>query len=774
MVLRRWPIGQCRVCLGWGELRQFADCVACSSWQHTHPERGTCRRCRHLAHVNSDRLCRLCMLAIRTEDPGWIVEQSPGGSCQLGLILPGVRLPSAQPLDRPLRGAPPDRGRPRPWLERLRVANDEPVDDDRVLPPAVAGQLVVVLPRRRLTDAHERRIRGRDLIGQDTTKAVALEFAAEAGFSKSMAYWLARMARLALAVRDADGCALVPHDALYDLPHFAEAVAEILRRAGMLGPRRVHHPPTVKDPALARGCVDCDCWGVHTHPRCSACQAWKFGPNRHPVGVCVRCGRTGSPIRDGHCRACCVHVEENGPDDTDRPATQLWFGGDLALKLRNAAGVLGYVVPRHRARRRAAARRPPPPPVSPHRVDPAQGVLFEARRDWSCIGIGELDRLPPLTPAAQAILNEFQRYARDRCWDEQIRRHAARSLHIVLAWVGADAPIREADLRSLPTDRPGTNARRVVQFLAERGLLVPDPDRRVDVHERAVEQKIQTLPDRIADELRRWVQVLRGEGRRPHPARSFETIRKYLGYVYPVLQAWAAEHASLREITPDHIDGTMQGLTGNPASDRITALRSLFRALKQERLVFRDPTRGITQASVKHLPAPIPTDRLRGLIDRAATPLAQLVVAFVAIHGLGNREVTRLLLADLDRARGTLVVHRPSRRHTVYLDELTHRLTAAWLRERHHRWPTTTNPHLLISQQTAEMDTRQPISAMVVNDIFRRVGVLPSALRQDRILDEARHTADPVHLMRVFGVAAETAVGYVYAAHPERRSTILR
>jgi hypothetical protein len=132
------------------------------------------------------------------------------------------------------------------------------------------------------------------------------------------------------------------------------------------------------------------------------------------------------------------------------------------------------------------------------------------------------------------------------------------------------------------------------------------------------------------------------------------------------------------------------------------------------------------------------------------------------------------LLADLDRARGTLVVHRPSRRHTVYLDELTHRLTAAWLRERHHRWPTTTNPHLLISQQTAEMDTRQPISAMVVNDIFRRVGVLPSALRQDRILDEARHTADPVHLMRVFGVAAETAVGYVYAAHPERRSTILR
>jgi hypothetical protein len=40
----------------------------------------------------------------------------------------------------------------------------------------------------------------------------------------------------------------------------------------------------------------------------------------------------------------------------------------------------------------------------------------------------------------------------------------------------------------------------------------------------------------------------------------------------------------------------------------------------------------------------------------------------------------------------------------------------------------------------------------------------PSKLRQDRILDEARHTADPVHLMRVFGITASTAMKYVYTA----------
>jgi hypothetical protein len=63
---------------------------------------------------------------------------------------------------------------------------------------------------------------------------------------------------------------------------------------------------------------------------------------------------------------------------------------------------------------------------------------------------------------------------------------------------------------------------------------------------------------------------------------------------------------------------------------------------------------------------------------------------------------------------------------------------------------------------------------MVMNEIFRPLGLSPSKLRQDRILDEARHTADPVLLMRVFGIAAETAMKYIHAAHPERRSTLPR
>ncbi|MFI8093561.1 hypothetical protein ACIF9R_35510 [Streptomyces sp. NPDC086080] len=170
---------------------------------------------------------------------------------------------------------------------------------------------------------------------------------------------------------------------------------------------------------------------------------------------------------------------------------------------------------------------------------------------------------------------------------------------------------------------------------------------------------------------------------------------------------------------------------------------------------------------------PIPTDRLRGLVDRAGTPMAKFAVALVAVHGLGRRETCHLLLADLDLARGRLTVRRDLR-HTVYLDELTHTLAKDWLRDRHQRWPRTANPYLLVSQQTVADDRLPPVSTMVMNDVFRPLGLSPSKLRQDRILDEARHTADPVHLMRVFGIAAETAMKYIYTAHPERRSTLWR
>jgi len=60
------------------------------------------------------------------------------------------------------------------------------------------------------------------------------------------------------------------------------------------------------------------------------------------------------------------------------------------------------------------------------------------------------------------------------------------------------------------------------------------------------------------------------------------------------------------------------------------------------------------------------------------------------------------------------------------------------------------------------------MSQFGIRRIFLSLRVTPSQLRIDRILDEAGHSADPVRLMRIFGIAANTAVKYVKTAHPQR------
>jgi site-specific recombinase XerC len=134
----------------------------------------------------------------------------------------------------------------------------------------------------------------------------------------------------------------------------------------------------------------------------------------------------------------------------------------------------------------------------------------------------------------------------------------------------------------------------------------------------------------------------------------FETIRKYLGYLYPVLTGWATRFTSLREIAKDDVRDALAQRPGPTGRDLLSALRSLFHALKQERLVFRDPTRGVSLSTVARLPVPIPTDRLRGLIDRAGTPMTKFLVALVAVHGLGRRETRYLCCCPGRRSPRTL------------------------------------------------------------------------------------------------------------------------
>ncbi|MFJ7148908.1 hypothetical protein ACIQVT_11980 [Streptomyces sp. NPDC100445] len=175
-----------------------------------------------------------------------------------------------------------------------------------------------------------------------------------------------------------------------------------------------------------------------------------------------------------------------------------------------------------------------------------------------------------------------------------------------------------------------------------------------------------------------------------------------------------------------------------------------------------------------HHPAPadgagvVVDDRLHdlfvGLLDRAHTPLARLLVALTAIHAVLPSQASAIPLRDLDLANGRLRL--PSR--TLYLDFLTAELLCAWLTHRQHTWPACGNPHLLVSAQTALDPTGPPVSKTLLRYAIGRTGPSARALWQDRILNEARHSADPVRLIRLFAIADSTAMRYVQTAHPEK------
>lgn len=184
-------------------------------------------------------------------------------------------------------------------------------------------------------------------------------------------------------------------------------------------------------------------------------------------------------------------------------------------------------------------------------------------------------------------------------------------------------------------------------------------------------------------------------------------------------------------------------------------------------MIFRDPARTVVLSYSKPLPSPLPSDQLHGLLNKGPDTRGRLMIALVTIHALQTGDLRRLLIDDLDRSTGRLSVRRAGHAdHIVYLDETTLGLATAWIAERTRRWPRTTNPYLFVTRVSAASDRNPTISKQAFVATFRENGLQPSKLREDRILDEAKETADPVHLMRVFGLSDATAVRYVAAAHP--------
>ncbi|MFJ8856439.1 hypothetical protein [Streptomyces sp. NPDC102437] len=225
-------------------------------------------------------------------------------------------------------------------------------------------------------------------------------------------------------------------------------------------------------------------------------------------------------------------------------------------------------------------------------------------------------------------------------------------------------------------------------------------------------------------------------------------------------------------MTKTDVTTAVTAVKGPRAHERAVALRSLFRALKHAKLVFADPTRGLHVTRRELLPATLAPDRLAGLLDASTNPANRLVLALTALHATNGPDLRDLTLSDVLLARRQLLIRRPHGRHVVHLDDTTNALLHAWLRHRHRRWPRTANPYLLITQQTAS--TTDPVCTDYIYKRFTPTGVTMRAVRADRILDEARETEDPVHLVRVFGISVTTAMKYIHAAHPHRGGPVPR
>ncbi|MEU9349396.1 hypothetical protein AB0D74_50225 [Streptomyces sp. NPDC048278] len=697
------------------------------------------------------------MQAIRAEgDAEWVLGIRGAEPRALQLTVGTYRhyATHANPLVMNRSGGP---GVGAGWKRRLNRQRAVERDRHSVLEPQVWGQLPLFVLPRTLTRDTARAIATRQLSGWEKAEPALLALTAERRMSKAWRCQAAEMVRLALAIREADGAELTCELLLRELPKSGDVVCVVLLRAGLLASE------SVPDLRLAsRSCGDCNAWlpeNPHAGFRCDPCRDWRMSRHRQP-GQCTRCGRDGLALSAGHCRACHPYRD----DDQSRPAaTQLLI--DLPVGPGGTSPL---------------PQDDDPLPVTLDGMPAAtigagQEALFTLRRDWTPVLV-RLRGRPwadlPLTNAVTALVNDFAEQRRDQQGTGFSKN--IRTLTILGYWLGGENAFYERDVHDLARLDMHLAAKPVCQFLRARDLLVDDPALHRDPDLAWIEKVLATLPQPLAKEVDAWVQTLRRQGPRENELRSWEGIRRYLTTLRPTLTAWAATGmTTLREVTVDHIQGTMNGLEGTGRRQRAIALRSLFRALKRERLVFRDLARRLPVGDLTSIPRPVPSDVLAGLLDQASTPFARLAIALAAIHAVPSAEIRTALTSDLNLARGTLELCRGLRRHTLYLEQLTHRLAADWLTYRHQRWPTSANPHLLVTQKTAPDPDYPAVHRITMQKVVPK-GQTLDGLRRDRILNEASTTGDPLTLMRLFGITEATAMRYITAAHPERTSKLPR
>ncbi|WP_251075698.1 hypothetical protein [Streptomyces sp. ISL-12] len=707
------------------------------------------------------------------DDAEWAlgIEGAPPRDLQLTVGVYHDRADSARQLSR-AGGTGPRTSEV--WNLRLRQQRAGAEHRPAVLEPGAWGQIPMFTIPRTLTADTVRAVAARPVPGWERAQAVLEEIAAEQGMSRGNRYRKAALLRLALAVRAAEGTWLLPEVLLRDLPAGRTTIRLVLQRAGLLAsePEPLRLLPAGRRPPrtvagrvpwcrMPHSCADCQAWmsSGQYGSRCTPCQHWHAKLAR---STCTRCRRQELPLRKGRCRGCRPYRLLDDAQPTTTQYTQLLI--DVPVGGSGPPPPIPVDEPPH----------PDLPPAPAHAAS-GQEQLFTIRRDWTRLlphlqGRSTAELV--LTGTTARLVEDFSRVLHER--QSPSHNSNIRTLSILLYWCGAQAAISERDVHDLARTGPDLKAKTVCQFLRDRGLLLQDPDLHRDVDLAWIDITLALLPEIVADEVGQWVMVLRSRGRHAGEVRGYDGIRPYLASLQPVLTSWAeAGVLSLREITRRHVDAAVDGNSGRTRRQLALALRSLFRTLKRERVVFRDPAQHLRVGSPTGIPKPVPSDLLANALQQTKTPLGRLVLVLAAVHAVPVHELRTILTCDLDLARGTLVIRRGLRRHTLYLEELTHQIAADWLDYRHRRWPASTNPRLIVSQRSALDPDHPAVGKTLLRDDVPQ-GLTLVGLRQDRILHEAAETADPLRLMRLFGVTEKTAMHYVTAAHPERTAKLPR
>lgn len=163
------------------------------------------------------------------------------------------------------------------------------------------------------------------------------------------------------------------------------------------------------------------------------------------------------------------------------------------------------------------------------------------------------------------------------------------------------------------------------------------------------------------------------------------------------------------------------------------------------------------------LPASIPlsftADEVESVAQAARQgPALRVVVALSGVHALPARRIRSLLLEEVvlpGRRLDPEDLDRP-------LDEYTAEAITDYLAYRHRRWSNSTDPHLLISRNTAT--TTPAVGTFWMDKLVKQLPVGIDRLRQDRILEEAlANGADPLHLAHVFSLGDRTSLRYTSA-----------